>query len=123
MSFERVPLSGSIRLALEVFSEIQEEFHGWYEGTVRECEVEDCRAHEIRRADDLYQESYRDVQFFGQPYRHDVKKFIVTLQMASGYGNHGGKWAGHNWCCRNVVVVQVNSDGSKKQYEFGPSDR
>lgn len=123
MSFERIPLSGSIRLALEVFTEIQGDFDGMYEGCTRECEIEDCRAREIWHSSDPYGEARREVQFFVKTFRIEVKKILVTLHMASGYGNVNGKWARYNWCCRKIDVVQIYIDGSTNQYEIEPSDR
>ncbi len=123
MSFERIPLSGSIRLALEVFTEIQGDFDGMYEGCARECEIEDCRAREIWHPSDPYGEARREVQFFVKTFRIEVKKILVTLHMASGYGNANGKWARYNWCCRKIDVVQIYIDGSTNQYEIEPGDR
>jgi len=118
MSFERIPLSGSVRLALEVFDEIQDSLKTMIDHVVWEFEVKDCRAQKIYYPSEWPDESWRSIEFFLRPPRNDIKKLVVTLYLASRPEYRAGRWTKYGWRCTLVKVLQVNADGSRSVKEI-----
>ena len=125
MPFKRIVLDNSTRLALQVFFEVQEQFNGVYEGSVRDCQIDDCRVHDTITTSDTasgLDESRRSVDFFVQPYLPEVRKLIVTVVVENGYGDNEGKWVGYSWHCVGVYVTKINQDGTSHNYNIEPPE-